>query len=218
MAYHHRPSRPCPVLEPRRRVAQVRTGGGRLRHAAMARSPRPWVTQRAGSSTPFPRGSGAPSDRTGGHLGFVDRAGGCRLCRSPRRPCRSCRRREGGLFLACPPVDGPKGRDGFPTGGRLDPCPQTGVSSRSTGRIHPAEVSIHNVSTAGELEPGSNPDSAGQDYATGTRSARFVIKCRCGSVRCRRTITGNDWGLPELQHIYGGHRVPALLTRIRSSN
>jgi hypothetical protein len=63
---------------------------------------------------------------------------------------------EEGLILACPPVDGPEGRDGFPAGGRLDPCPRTGVSSRSAGRIHPAEVNIHNVSTAGELEPGPN--------------------------------------------------------------
>jgi uncharacterized protein len=54
------------------------------------------------------------------------------------------------------------------------------------------------------------------DYATSTGAADFVMKCRCGSARCRRIITGNDWRLPALQRQYRDHWVPALLTRIRS--
>ena len=34
--------------------------------------------------------------------------------------------------------------------------------------------------------------------------------CRCGSVLCRRRITGNDWQRPDLQARYGGHFLPFL--------
>jgi uncharacterized protein len=56
------------------------------------------------------------------------------------------------------------------------------------------------------------------DYATSTGAAGFTMACRCGSARCRGTVTGDDWQLPELQRRYGDHWVPALLARIRAGS
>lgn len=53
------------------------------------------------------------------------------------------------------------------------------------------------------------------DYATQTDNAAFSMTCRCGTPRCRGTITGADWRLSALQERYGDHWVPVLLDRIR---
>jgi hypothetical protein len=53
------------------------------------------------------------------------------------------------------------------------------------------------------------------DYATSTGVPGFAMVCRCGSPYCRGVVTGDDWRLPDLQHRYGDHWVPALLDRIR---
>lgn len=53
------------------------------------------------------------------------------------------------------------------------------------------------------------------DYATSTGTADFAMACGCGSARCRRLVTGDDWRLADLQHRYGKHWVPALLARIQ---
>jgi len=55
------------------------------------------------------------------------------------------------------------------------------------------------------------------DYATSTGQPDFALACSCGSTRCRRTVTGDDWRRPELQARYGDHWVPALLSRIRAA-
>jgi hypothetical protein len=34
--------------------------------------------------------------------------------------------------------------------------------------------------------------------------------CRCGSTRCRGTVTGVDWMDPDWQREYGEHVVPAV--------
>ncbi len=39
--------------------------------------------------------------------------------------------------------------------------------------------------------------------------------CRCGSLLCRHSITGQDWRLPELQWRYEGHFSPFINERIR---
>jgi SET domain-containing protein len=41
------------------------------------------------------------------------------------------------------------------------------------------------------------------DWAT-TDDGDHVMQCRCGSPRCRRTVTGKDWTRPELQERYRG--------------
>ena len=48
------------------------------------------------------------------------------------------------------------------------------------------------------------------DYATQTAEPDFVLDCRCGSVSCRGSVTGDDWRRRDLQERYGGHWVPAL--------
>jgi hypothetical protein len=48
------------------------------------------------------------------------------------------------------------------------------------------------------------------DYATQTAEPDFVLDCRCGSVGCRGTVTGDDWRRRDLQERYGEHWVPAL--------
>ncbi len=55
------------------------------------------------------------------------------------------------------------------------------------------------------------------DYATQTDNPSFEIACRCGSARCRGTVTGADWRRPELQQRYGDHWVPGLLRRIANA-
>jgi hypothetical protein len=41
------------------------------------------------------------------------------------------------------------------------------------------------------------------DWAT-TDDGDYEMQCRCGSARCRGTITGKDWMKPELQEKYRG--------------
>ena len=41
------------------------------------------------------------------------------------------------------------------------------------------------------------------DWAT-TDDGDYTLECRCGSPRCRGTVTGKDWMQPELQARYRG--------------
>jgi len=54
------------------------------------------------------------------------------------------------------------------------------------------------------------------DYATSTADPSFLLRCHCGSTRCRGMVTGEDWRIPELQQRYDGHWVPMLQRRIRA--
>jgi uncharacterized protein len=60
-------------------------------------------------------------------------------------------------------------------------------------------------------------DELTNDYATSTDAPDFAMACSCGSVLCRRVVTGSDWRQPDLRERYGQHWVPALLARIRSA-
>jgi uncharacterized protein len=53
------------------------------------------------------------------------------------------------------------------------------------------------------------------DYATSTADDEFTMACCCRTTRCRGTITGHDWRLPDLHRRYGDHWVPILQARIR---
>ena len=55
------------------------------------------------------------------------------------------------------------------------------------------------------------------DYAMCDGDPTDEFECLCGSPRCRRIVTGNDWQLPELQQRYGSHFSPFLLRRIEAS-
>lgn len=65
------------------------------------------------------------------------------------------------------------------------------------------------------------PIAAGEeltlDYALTTVEPgwRLDRPCQCGMPTCRRTVTGNDWQLPEVQRRYAGHFAPFINARIR---
>lgn len=61
------------------------------------------------------------------------------------------------------------------------------------------------------------------DYAIWEADETFVSKweCRCGSVKCRGRVTGNDWRSSELQERYIDHFTPLLnkrITKLKSSS
>ncbi len=55
------------------------------------------------------------------------------------------------------------------------------------------------------------------DYAIWEADESYVSKwdCDCGSLNCRKKITGKDWRLPELQEKYKCHFSPLVNKRIR---
>lgn len=56
------------------------------------------------------------------------------------------------------------------------------------------------------------------DYALWETDPAWCIEaCRCGSPRCRGTVSGSDWKRPELQARYGEHFSPVIQGWIRSS-
>lgn len=54
------------------------------------------------------------------------------------------------------------------------------------------------------------------DYATYIANENHTIiqECLCGSVKCRKRITGRDWKRPVLQDQYKGHFLPIINKRI----
>jgi hypothetical protein len=48
------------------------------------------------------------------------------------------------------------------------------------------------------------------DYSTCVADPEFLLRCHCGSYRCRQMVTGDDWQIPQLQAAYAGHWVPLL--------
>ena len=76
-------------------------------------------------------------------------------------------------------------------------------------------VGIRNQITFVALRDISADEELTFDYATNV-SFPFSFSCTCGSLDCRRIITGNDWLLPELQDRYSGH-FDAVITNYLSS-
>ena len=54
------------------------------------------------------------------------------------------------------------------------------------------------------------------DWAT-TDDDDYSIACKCGSAKCRRTLTGKDWQRPELQKRYAGYFSSYLAEKIALS-
>ncbi len=52
------------------------------------------------------------------------------------------------------------------------------------------------------------------DYATGTTGgplpAGFLLRCNCGSTRCRGMVEPDDWRIGELRRRYDEHFAPEL--------
>jgi hypothetical protein len=40
------------------------------------------------------------------------------------------------------------------------------------------------------------------------------FECSCGAPNCRRSVTGSDWQLPEIQKRYAGYFAPHVQRRI----
>jgi len=64
-----------------------------------------------------------------------------------------------------------------------------------------------------DIEPG---EELTFDYAMSDGSPYDEFDCLCGSSICRKKVTGNDWGLPQLQEKYQGYFSPYLARRIRA--
>lgn len=57
-------------------------------------------------------------------------------------------------------------------------------------------------------------DELSFDYAMCDGEPYDEFACYCGSARCRKHITGNDWMIPELWKRYDGYFSPYLARRI----
>ncbi|MGH9856795.1 MAG: SET domain-containing protein [Acidobacteriota bacterium] len=68
-------------------------------------------------------------------------------------------------------------------------------------------VAMRDISSGEELT---------HDWAT-TDDEDYKIECRCGTVACRKIITGKDWQRPELQQKYSGYMSWYLERKIRES-
>ncbi len=54
------------------------------------------------------------------------------------------------------------------------------------------------------------------DYEPGVAYAEKWV-CKCGSPRCRKVLSAEDWRRPELQEAYAGHCSPFLARRIHQA-
>ena len=52
------------------------------------------------------------------------------------------------------------------------------------------------------------------DYAMCDTMPYDEFQCNCGSINCRRSVTGSDWQLPELQSRYKGYFAPHVQRKI----
>lgn len=64
-----------------------------------------------------------------------------------------------------------------------------------------------------DIEPG---EEVTVDYALFTTQSNWMLdtRCRCGSLYCRRIITGDDWLQEGVQERYQGHFSPFINRRI----
>ena len=52
------------------------------------------------------------------------------------------------------------------------------------------------------------------DYAMSDTVPYDEFECNCGATNCRRSVTGSDWQLPEIQKRYAGYFAPHVQRRI----
>ena len=52
------------------------------------------------------------------------------------------------------------------------------------------------------------------DYGLAESNPGFVMECTCGSMSCRKTITGNDWKDTGFRHRNWNHMLPRLRRQI----
>lgn len=66
-----------------------------------------------------------------------------------------------------------------------------------------------------DIQPG---EEITQDYAIFNTSQFKDFKCNCGSKKCRKIITPNDWENTELQNIYGKYFSQYILDKIKNES
>jgi uncharacterized protein len=71
----------------------------------------------------------------------------------------------------------------------------------------------HTLSARRDIAAG---DELTCDYSTCIADPEFLLRCHCGSYRCRQMVTGDDWQIPELQGAYADHWPPHLAAAINA--
>ena len=94
---------------------------------------------------------------------------------------------------------------------------------REGGMMHLNHSCDPNVGILGDITFAAMRDIAVDeeltfDYAMGDNEIGIEMQCNCGSPLCRRTITGLDWKLPELQKRYQGYFSTYLRRKIAARN
>ena len=65
-----------------------------------------------------------------------------------------------------------------------------------------------------EIAPG---EAVTFDYAMSDTKTIFAFDCWCGSAKCRKKMSGNDWRLADLQERYAGWFAPHVARLIKQS-
>lgn len=100
----------------------------------------------------------------------------------------------------------------------IGPADASGVEANMLRLNHSCEP---NCGVRGEITFVTMRDVAPEeeltiDYAMIDGDPEIHMKCRCGSGRCRGSVSGADWALPRLQEEYRGHFSTYLQRRIDS--
>ena len=60
------------------------------------------------------------------------------------------------------------------------------------------------------LRPLAPGDEVTHDYATSIADPSYLLRCHCGTYRCRQMVEGTDWRIPQLRRRYAGLWTPYL--------
>ena len=66
------------------------------------------------------------------------------------------------------------------------------------------------------LRPIKKDEEINYDYALTESHKYFKLNCLCGTSKCRKTVSGDDWMIEELQQRYKGHFLSYLEEKIAS--
>jgi hypothetical protein len=109
-----------------------------------------------------------------------------------------------GLFATAPIAAGARvvGGGGPPA---AEAVPANHSCDPNLGWSGPDLVALRDIAAGEELT---------HDYATSVTTDGFLLRCNCGSMRCRGLIEGDDWRIPQLRQRYRGRFAPDVQRRI----